>query len=152
MMSDNRPDADTCRDCGRVGRERDGCGCINAAFNDLMRIEAPIPRQPCECKCDGYTPHADRLCGNGHERANATEIVALHRWGWCDDPPDANCDEDGNLTALMCGRCADHAEAVGKAQIRLMMSDPDNYGRDPHCPACHRPTTSWEHLVKRRHI
>jgi hypothetical protein len=84
---------------------------IDAAFNDLVRTELANPAPPCECKCNGGEPHSDRLCGN-----RATMFVALHRWGWCDQPADAegftrpeSVDEDGNITAMMCQLCAAHA-------------------------------------------
>lgn len=152
MMSDhdNRPDADTCGDCGRRGRDRDGCNCIRDAFNDLVRTELAGPRPMCECKCNGLEPHADRRC-NRH----ATVLVALHMWGICDRTPaelgvvDPSCvDENGNMTSYMCGRCADHAEAVARRNIgRLAVS-----GSPMVCPGCGKATVEAADIFERRSI
>ena len=150
MMSDReqRPDADTCRDCGRRGRERDGCGCITATFNDIVRTELAAPM--CECKCNGLEPHADRLCN-----ARATVLVAMHRFGFCNEPPTAggvrnpeNVDADGNLTAYMCTRCANHAYAVARYKVDQLHAMPV----PPVCPTCHRDIRLASDLITRRPI
>lgn len=155
MMSDpdHRPDADTCRDCGRRGHERDGCNCIRDAFNDLVRTELATPPPMCECKCDGLEPHADRLC-----KARATTLVAMHRFGFCDEPADAggvlnpdNVDEDGNLTAIMCDRCADHAMAVARRKVAGLIAG-YTPGTTPTCPTCGRDVVRGEDIITRRHM
>lgn len=130
---------------------------VRRAFDAMMAdpvTDAAAVEQPpeCECKCDGAEPHADRRC---HKRA--TTLVALHRWGWCDEDPrmaippladPAACDDRGNMTSLMCDKCADHAVAVAKAKIRLLMQDPDTYGAHPECPTCHKHTIRWQDILE----
>lgn len=126
---------------------------VRAVFNDLVRTElaADDNGPPCECKCDGAEPHADRRCGR-----EATTFVALHRWGWCDQPADAegftrpaDVDADGNITSLMCEKCADHAYQVAKRNVRKMISKLPA-GVIPSCPTCQRPTTCADDILERR--
>lgn len=127
---------------------------IDAAFNDLVRTElASVDPRMCECKCNGAEPHSDRLCGR-----RATMFVALHRWGWCDEPPDAagftkpdDVDADGNITSLMCEMCATHALAVGALKIKAMLAGlPPDLRADPHCPTCGRRMAFASDLVMLR--
>lgn len=133
MMSDHMPD-----------------DAIKSAFNDLVRTDLAAPAPECECKCNGAEPHADRLC---HKRA--TVLVALHRWGWCDEaiPADAAdpaaYDADGNLTALMCDKCAEWAVAVARRNITKVLDEIPAGGR-AECPTCHRVTTRWQDIAERR--
>lgn len=111
---------------------------IRRVFNDLARTELTTAIQPmCECNCTGDTPHADRLCG-----ARAVVLVGLHRWGWCDEPADAggtkhpeNVDAEGNLTAMMCQRCARHAVTVAGLHVRQLAVS----GQPMECPTCRKP-------------
>jgi hypothetical protein len=125
---------------------------IDAVFRELVQTDlAARPRPMCECKCNGGEPHSDRLCGRA-----ATPDVALHRWGWCNEDPDAqgftrpeSVDADGNITALMCGPCADHAYQVAKNNIKKLRGQ---LARDtiPQCPTCGRPTVTPEDIFERR--
>lgn len=136
-------------------QEHDPDAAMRAAFNDIARTELAPQAPQCECKCvGGIAPHADRLC-----HARATTLVLLHRWGWCDqdphttDPPlvdPAVCDEHGNMTSFMCERCADHAEAISRANIRTMLADPDRFGVHPTCPSCGKHTQCVRDLIERR--
>ncbi|OCB44719.1 hypothetical protein A5721_18795 [Mycobacterium vulneris] len=156
MMSDHdhRPDADTCRDCGRRGRERDGCNCIRDAFNDLVRTELAMSPPVCECKCDGLEPHADRPCtaSQGGPRRRATTLVALHMVGMCDmnrdgvRPPDV--DQLGNLCAYMCTPCADHAYAVSRRKVEQLRSM-FPVGVTPRCPTCGRDIACADDVIAR---
>lgn len=125
---------------------------VRRLFNDLARTDlAAAPPPMCECKCNGIEPHSDRLC-----HARATTLVALHRWGWCTELPadvvdvvDKAClDEDGNMTSYMCGRCADHAEAVARRKIALLAAS----GEPMACPTCGRLTISGADIFTRRNI
>ena len=124
---------------------------IRAQFNDLVRTElASEPPPECECKCNGAEPHSDRLC-----QRPATKFVALHRWGWCDEAPDAggvtrpeSVDADGNITSVMCGPCAKHAERVAQLKIKDMLAQIPPWARSQaHCPTCQRPTTTTEDIL-----
>lgn len=126
---------------------------VRRLFDDIAVHEYGDAAPPvmCECKCTStIAPHSDRLC---HSRA--TTLVALHRWGWCDEVPAevqgvhdlANLDEAGNLTSMMCDRCAEHARSVAKLQIRTMLSQPEQFGPDPHCPTCNLRTHLWTDLI-----
>lgn len=151
MMSDEHSDH------GHIPADADPDAALRAAFNDIARTELAAPPPECECKCvGGIAPHSDRLC---HRRA--TTLILLHRWGWCDvdprtvDPPlvdPAVCDESGNMTSYMCDMCADHAEAVAKANVRTMLADPDRFGAHPTCPTCHKHTMRWQDLLERRRL
>ncbi|QBQ71271.1 hypothetical protein SEA_DAEGAL_75 [Mycobacterium phage Daegal] len=149
MMSDQRPNADTCRDCGRTGRDRDGCNCIRDAFNALARVELADERPRCECACTGANPHADRLCNGFHgQRRLATQMVAIHVVGSCNAPaPDI--DPDGNLCAFMCTPCANHAYAVTRRKINELLAILPP-GSAPVCPTCHRDIARPEYVIARR--
>lgn len=130
---------------------------VRRAFDAMMadpEADLAEPRPECECKCNGAEPHADRLC-----HRPATTLVALHRFGWCTEdprtviPPLADpsvCDENGNQTSLMCDRCADHAVAVCKSKVRMLLADPDAWGVDPQCPTCHKRIQRWQDLGELR--
>jgi hypothetical protein len=129
---------------------------IDAAFNDIVRTDlAAEQAPPCECKCNGGEPHSDRLCGN-----RATMFVALHRWGWCNQPADAagftrpeSVDEDGNITAMMCKLCATHAVRVAILKIKQMKAMlPPGHRDTAHCPSCGRPTVVADDILQVRPI
>lgn len=133
--------------------EQDNADDVRAVFNDLVRTELADGSDgpPCECKCNGGEPHADRLCGRP-----ATTFVALHRWGWCDKSPDAegftrpaDVDADGNITSLMCGQCSDHAYQVAHRKIRMLIRKLPA-GAIPSCPTCQRPTATADDILERR--
>lgn len=127
---------------------------LEAMFRDIVEPEEIDRRPPCECKCDsGAGMHSDRRCGQ-----RATHLVALHRWGFCTDPPDTegyrkpeNVDTDGNICAVMCPRCANNAERVAQNNIRQMLATMPA-GVIPPCPTCGRPTEKAEDICETRPI
>lgn len=118
-------------------------------INDIARVDAPLEAPMCECKCTGsIEPHSDRPCNR-----YATKFVRLHRWGFCEDNPDAdgyakpeNVDADGNITAYMCSRCAGHALAIAWRNIRQCYANIPPGAGPPRCPTCNRPTTRGEDI------
>lgn len=119
---------------------------VREVFNNLERTEFADAGPVCECQC-GISELAHAPCGR-----RATELVRLHRWDWCTDPlPDPEAgDLEGNLCAVMCAGCADHAVAVAKSKIALLLADPGNYGSCPSCPSCGRATQCWQDILDRR--
>ncbi|WP_431231502.1 hypothetical protein ACQ856_18240 [Mycolicibacterium psychrotolerans] len=154
MMSDHRPP-----DIELSQAERD-------LFNDLLRTDDVLSTsadRPCECACNGAEPHADRLCGRltpaGFRRNTATDLIAMHLFGYCTDPASGgvqfpeNVDETGNLCVYMCGRCADHAEAVTRRNVaQLWEMAAAQHLPHPECPACRREIRLATDLTKRRPI
>lgn len=134
---------------------------VRRLFNDIARTDLAGPPPRCECNCNGEEPHADRKCsvpGKPAVRRAALYLVALHRFGWCRDEPTAHgivnpaaVDADGNMTAYMCQICTDHAVAVTRRNVNILLGSVAR-GDIPRCDTCGRAVARWQDLMERRPV
>lgn len=115
---------------------------IATAINEIARVDAPLRSAQCEARNNGrQCPHT------------AVNLVRMHRWGECEDPPDdgadaAWLDPDGNVVALMCAPCAGQALVSGWRAIRDLQARIPASLWPIHCPQCNRPTNRGGDLVQ----